>query len=338
MLRATLKSLLARKLRLLLSGLAVVLGVMFVSGAFVLTDTLGRSFDSLFAQAFESTDVYVSSTPSVSANEFEGSGAGRPLPAELVQTVAANPKVAEAVGTIYADGARLIGSNGKVVTSFGAPQAGQNWVGENGPLELRSGHEPRADDQIVINAGLAEAARVSVGDRVGVLTREPKREFTIVGIAGYSGGRDSLGGSNEIFFTTPVAQQLMLGERDVYTHVTAQAVEGTSAEQLRDALAGSLGMATTAEGVETEEQCQERAPFEIFVEISIKLLQVAESRAGRIQRRHALAHDGQVFIELTGTGFVKRQIVCKQPSFPVNGLPLLLVDPVVIAGKEGFER
>ena len=52
MLRATLKSLLARKLRLLLSGLAVVLGVMFVSGAFVLTDTLGRSFDAVFAEAY----------------------------------------------------------------------------------------------------------------------------------------------------------------------------------------------------------------------------------------------------------------------------------------------
>jgi len=49
MLRATLKSLLSRKLRLILSGLAVVLGVMFVSGAFVLTDTLGRSFDQVFA-------------------------------------------------------------------------------------------------------------------------------------------------------------------------------------------------------------------------------------------------------------------------------------------------
>lgn len=241
MLRATLKSLLARKLRLLLSGLAVVLGVMFVSGAFVLTDTLGRSFDALFAQAFESSDVYVSAAPAVSSDGFDQSSAGKPLPATLVETVAANEAVAGAAGAVYADGARLIGSNGKVVTSFGAPQAGQNWMGEGGGLELRSGREPRADDEILINAGLAEAARVSVGDRVGVLTREPKREFTLVGIVGYSGGRDSLGGSNEVFFTTPVAQQLMLGERDVYTHVTAQAVDGTSAEQLRDALASSLG-------------------------------------------------------------------------------------------------
>jgi putative ABC transport system permease protein len=59
MLRATLKSLLSRKLRLVLSGLAVVLGVMFVSGAFVLTDTLGRSFDGLFASVYQNTDVEV---------------------------------------------------------------------------------------------------------------------------------------------------------------------------------------------------------------------------------------------------------------------------------------
>ena len=59
MLRATFKSLLSRKLRLILSGLAVILGVMFVSGAFVLTDTLGRSFDSLFQTAYANTDVQV---------------------------------------------------------------------------------------------------------------------------------------------------------------------------------------------------------------------------------------------------------------------------------------
>ena len=59
MLRATLKSLLGRKLRLVLSGLAVVLGVMFVAGAFVLTDTLGRSFDQVFTTAFAQTDVAV---------------------------------------------------------------------------------------------------------------------------------------------------------------------------------------------------------------------------------------------------------------------------------------
>ena len=62
MLRATLKSMLSRKLRLLLSTVAVVLGVTFVSGALVLTDTLGRSFDGLFTDIYENTDIEVSRT------------------------------------------------------------------------------------------------------------------------------------------------------------------------------------------------------------------------------------------------------------------------------------
>ena len=67
MLRATLKSLLARKLRLVLSGLAVLLGVMFVSGSFVLTDALGRSFDNMFSSAMAETDVLVAADPGIDA-------------------------------------------------------------------------------------------------------------------------------------------------------------------------------------------------------------------------------------------------------------------------------
>ena len=60
MIRATLtEPVFSRKLRLVLSGLAVVLGVTFVSGAFVLTDTLSRSFDAMYASAYAATDVRV---------------------------------------------------------------------------------------------------------------------------------------------------------------------------------------------------------------------------------------------------------------------------------------
>ena len=72
MLRATLKSLLARKLRLILSGLAVLLGVMFVSGSFVLTDTLGRSFDNMFANSLSNTDVIVTADPAIDVSEMDG--------------------------------------------------------------------------------------------------------------------------------------------------------------------------------------------------------------------------------------------------------------------------
>ena len=241
MLRATLKSLLARKLRLLLSGLAVVLGVMFVSGAFVLTDTLGRSFDAVFADAYAEVDVSVEAKPKIDVSTAEGMPLSTPMPASVLDRIKAVPGVADAKGVVAADGARMIGSNGKVVTSFGPPQLGQNWLGESDLVEMREGRAPQADDEIVINAALAEAGKVKVGDRVGVLTLAPKKEFTLVGVFGYSGGRDSIGGANEVYFTTPVAQQLMLGKPDVFSNVSVQAADGTTPAALRDELARTLG-------------------------------------------------------------------------------------------------
>jgi putative ABC transport system permease protein len=241
MLRATLKSLLGRKIRLILSGLAVVLGVMFVSGAFVLTDTLGRSFDAIFADAYSQTDVTVSGKPKVQVSEFEGEQVPATVPASTVERVEQVPGVSTATGLVAADGARLIGSNGKVVTSFGPPQLGENWVGESDLLKLREGRGPTADDEIAINASLATAANVKVGDRVGVLTLQPKKTFTLVGIFGYSGDRDSIGGVNEVAFTTPVAQELILGEKNVYNSVDVRSDEGVEAAALRDDVASALG-------------------------------------------------------------------------------------------------
>src|SRR5437868_13753729 len=115
MLRATFKSLLSRKLRLILSGMAVVLGVMFVSGAFVLTDTLGRSFDGLFATVYSGVDVGVTAKPKVDGGDFGNPDQGL-IPASVLDKVRAVSGVASARGTVSVDGARVIGPDGKVVT------------------------------------------------------------------------------------------------------------------------------------------------------------------------------------------------------------------------------
>lgn len=243
MLRATLKSLLARKLRLVLSGLAVVLGVMFVSGAFVLTDTLGRTFDQIFDDAYSQTDVAVTAKPKLEVSEFEGEQLAAPIPAAILDRVKAmsGAGVASATGVVSADGARIIGSNGKVVTSFGPPQLGSNWTGEDDLVQLREGRGPQAPDEIVVNATLAEAAKIKLGDRVGVLTLQPKREFTLVGVFGYSGDRDSLGGAQEVAFTEAVAQELMLGETGVYNMINVRSAGGVADTALRDDIAAALG-------------------------------------------------------------------------------------------------
>jgi putative ABC transport system permease protein len=249
MLRATIKSLLSRKLRLVLSGMAVVLGVMFVSGAFVLTDTLGRSFDSLFQNAFANTDVQVAAKAKVTGGDAASDQgiATLPgsLPAQIKQQVSG---VADATGVVRVDGARMIGKNGKVVGTFGAPQFGINWTGDSGPATMRPGGKaPAADDEIVINAGLAKSAGVAVGDRVGVLTHQPKQMFTIVGIFGFSGDRDSLGGEQTIAFTTPAAQHLMLGTSDGFSAIDVRAGPGVDVDTLRDRVAASVGGDYTVE-------------------------------------------------------------------------------------------
>jgi putative ABC transport system permease protein len=242
MLRTTLKSLLARKLRLVLSGLAVVLGVMFVSGAFVLTDTLSRSFDSLFSDAYATTDVGVSAKPKIDVAELEGEAVPTPFPAATLDRVRAVPGVAAATGSVTADGAQVIGSNGKVLTSFGPPQIGLNWTGENELVQLRTGRGPTADTEVTINQAVATAAKLSVGDRVAVLTpHRPKQEFTVVGIFGYSGNRDSLGGVQEVAFTERVAQESMVGQTGVYTQISVKAADGVDPAVLRDRVAAALG-------------------------------------------------------------------------------------------------
>ncbi|HKT05492.1 MAG TPA: FtsX-like permease family protein, partial [Rugosimonospora sp.] len=236
MLRATLKSLLSRKLRLTLSGMAVVLGVMFVAGAFVLTDTLSRSFDSLFATAFQNVDVQVSAVQTVDPEQ------AATVPGRVLDQVRTVPGVQSATGVVQTDNARLIGHDGKVVTTFGAPRFGTNWRGDTGLVTLREGHAPQADNEIVINAGLAKSAGVHVGEQVAVLTpQEPKKLYSLVGIFGYSGGRDSLGGETTIAFTTPVAQRVMLGQPGAYTAIDVKAPSGASDTVLRDRVAGAVG-------------------------------------------------------------------------------------------------
>jgi putative ABC transport system permease protein len=241
MLRATLSSLLGRKLRLILSALAVVLGVMFVSGSFVLTDTLSRSFDNLFRGIYSTMDVAVQADGQGGAQIDDDDTAPKTIPASTLAEVTSVPGVASATGEVSADGARVIGANGKVVSSFGPPRLGEAWTGENGLVQLREGRGPTADNEIAINADLATKAGLKVGDQVGVLTREPKQMFTLVGIIGFSGGRDTLGGTQMVEFTEPVAQRLMIGQTGVYTGISVKATDGTSATQLRDAIAAKLG-------------------------------------------------------------------------------------------------
>ncbi|TQS40460.1 ABC transporter permease [Cryptosporangium phraense] len=240
MFRATVKSLLSRKLRLALSAFAVVLGVMFVAGSIVMTSSMAKSYDAMFAGINKNIDVQVTAKPKLDNGGDTNEGVTATIPASEVPKVESAPGVSKVTANVFADGARVIGSNGKVAPSF-APRFGSNWSGEDDLIQLRQGRGPTADDEIAIDAAMAKSLGFKVGDTVGVLTLQPKKEFKLVGIFGYSGDRDTLGGSQVVAFTLPVAQDLMLGQRDVYTDMQVVADQGVSQTELKKTLEGTLG-------------------------------------------------------------------------------------------------
>ena len=242
MLRATLKSLLSRKLRLLLSGLAVVLGVMAVSGALIVSSTLSGSFDQLFRTINSNIDLQVSGKANVESTEGAGGDPlTAPVPAGVVDRVAAVPGVERAYGEVVADGARVVGPNGKVIVNQGPPTLGVAWRDHDTLTELRSGRGPQAPDEVAINAGLAKRGDFQLGQRLEILTLQPKKAFTLVGIFGYTGNRDTLGGETSVAFTEPVAQELVLGTPGAYTNVIVQARDGVDLAALQAAVRAAVG-------------------------------------------------------------------------------------------------
>jgi putative ABC transport system permease protein len=240
MLKATLRGLLARKLRLTLAGLAVVLGVMAVSAAMVTTTTIGAGFDSIFATATTGIDVSVTGKSDVDAG-IGGKGFTPPVPSSLVSEIEKVDGVRSATGEVSVDGARPVGKDGKVIALSGPPRSGVAWHGETGMVRLWEGRGPKADNEVAINAGLADRGPFKVGDTIDVLTLEPRQSFTIVGIYGFSNGRGSQSGDTQVAFVEPVAQRLMLGKVGTYSSVTVTADQGVSKDDLKKRVSSALG-------------------------------------------------------------------------------------------------
>ena len=238
MLRATLKGLLAHKLRLALTALSVVLGVAFVSGTFVLTDTINHTFDNVFAEVTAGVDV------SVRAKSGFGDDAGleaqrNTVPAALVETVARVPGVAEVEGSVGGF-AQPIAPDGDAVTTGGAPNLGFNWglVDELNPLRTRTGRPPQAAGEVMFDAVTAREHDFEVGRRVRVLTATGSHEFTLVGTAGF-GEADNLAGATLAIFDTPTAQQLF-GKEGAFDTVDVVAEEGVNVAELRQRVSAAV--------------------------------------------------------------------------------------------------
>src|SRR5579863_3644887 len=98
--KVTIKGLLAHKLRLVLTGIAIVLGVTFISGTFVLTDTLHNTFNTLFGHIYQKIDFEVRAKAAFTNNSGGGGAVRKPIPQSIITAVRAIPNVAAAEGTV----------------------------------------------------------------------------------------------------------------------------------------------------------------------------------------------------------------------------------------------
>ena len=143
MLRVALKGLAGRKVRALLTAIAIVLGVAMISGTYVLTDTINNGFDTIFTQSYKNADVVI--TGKSAFDSANGNTVETPtFPESLLAKVQKLPDVALAAGSVDdATPLKLIGKNGKVITSGGAPTLGFSRRPERqpfNPTKLTAGH------------------------------------------------------------------------------------------------------------------------------------------------------------------------------------------------------
>jgi putative ABC transport system permease protein len=236
--RLTLASLAARRRRVLSVGVAVLIGVAFLTGTLVLGDTLNRNFDRLFTSAAAHTDVIVRASSAVAKGNARDEG--RALVDEaLVSTVRSVPGVARADAQVFGYGA-LFGRDHTAIGGNGPPRQAGSWVTVPtlNPYHIVQGRAPHGSDEVVINRGAAKAGDLHVGDTTVVETPDPVT-VKIVGIATF-GTADGIGQSTFTAFTLPSAQAHVTKAPGEVSSILVQSKPGTSSSSLRARIGARL--------------------------------------------------------------------------------------------------
>ena len=235
--RATLQGLLGHKLRVSLAALSVVLGVSFISGTFVLSDTLTRTFDVLFQDINRGVDVTVRAAVGFSAEH--GPYEERPtVPARLLDVVREVPGVAEVEGDVSGY-AQLVRPDGEPITTQGAPTLGVAYSsGFDRALTIVEGRPPSGAGEVAVDRVTARRNDLRLGQRVTVLTTGAPAQYTIVGIARF-GDADGLGGATLTIFDVPTAQRA-LDRVGAYDAIAVSAEPDVSAAALQERITRAL--------------------------------------------------------------------------------------------------
>ncbi len=245
MFKVTLKGLLAKKGRLLLTALAVIVATAFLSSTYVFSDTITTTFNDLFANVYKNIDAYVRSSNKIDAG-FGTSQRDR-IPDSLIAKVKAVPGVSDAQGDISGF-AVIIDKKGKPLgkANNGPPTfGGVALTGTLSPWNYVQGKPPVGPDQTVIDFASAKKAKFKVGDKVTITGNSGARQFTLSGIAKF-GDSESPGGTTYALFDLPTAEEFVAKPGFIDDIVVKSDGSVTDAE-LAKRIASSLGPQTETE-------------------------------------------------------------------------------------------
>lgn len=236
MLRVTLRGVQGHVLRFLLTVFSVALGVAFVAGTLVLTDSLDRTFTSIVDQGAKGLDVQVRGQQAGHTSQAEGNQPVREeLPLSLASELRALPGVARVTPDIQGNGL-VVGKDGTPVRNGGAPSFVFPFRPDDPSLRLVQGRAPTGPGEVVLETSTLALSKLHVGDRTRALIGGRPQEVTVVGEASFDVG---LAGATVMAVDEATAERLFAPDGKVPSF-SIQAGTGVDREALRARVAQVL--------------------------------------------------------------------------------------------------
>ncbi|MDN4482844.1 ABC transporter permease [Demequina lignilytica] len=272
MFRLAVKSVRHNPKRLILTAIAVALGVTLVAATLTLTNALSSGFSQLFEEIYAGTDVIVEQDPAAVADDEDPFAAGDDVfTAEDLEAIRAIDGVERAEGGIQVMGSVLAADfepTGDLMGAGGAPSQIFNWAGDPriDQATLVEGAGPAADDEIVLDLDAAPRLGYEIGDTVMVATESGVSELTLVGLVRF-GESNSLQGATLAYLTEDAAAEL--AGADGYQQISVIVAEGADAAAVADSIGEVLPDGTRAITGEDKAAEQTEALDEVFQYIDI---------------------------------------------------------------------